>query len=469
MPDLNTPIRSGAVTGEAWLAIMRLDRPEPHDVEYIRTVWRYAPVLGLDPGLVLAQWSHETAKGTSTRWNRDHNPAGIGIPADDTPQPFPIASGEEAAKVHLACLNLLVAGTRDLPFTLPPAAQKWINRVWVPHCQQAGRVETLADLSRRYPDPERGPHATWAWDSEYAQKVLAHHRWLFPADPPLRFAVDLIPAGNPNRPGAKINAQGAVWATVHENGNPRSGAVAERNFTHGGGGEDRVSYHFAVDAERAIQLLPLDEIGWHAADGCDNRATDTGCFLSYAIETCQLAPLGSDEWERTLRNLVRLIVMVKSGDSRIVYGSAAKPRFANALMAQHNRWYPQKNCPQRIRDTGRWQQLTWAVETALMERHAPAPYATPPRMPDWTGEDYRRGETVFYAYRRKVTAKEAVIPRTAASRKIVVPTGPAIAAGTKVQVYWLVRGKDEWWYVLADGSRVPAASFDDPVREALHG
>lgn len=373
--------------GEAWTAILALDRPEQHDFDYLRTLFIEAPGLGLDPAFVAAQWSHETGKGTSVRWNRDKNPAGIGIPQDDTPQPFPIANGVEAALIHLAALAILT--TRATPAAawwdrLPSGARHWLTTVWIPHVLAGPAVGTVADLNLRYPDRQTGPHATWAWDADYAAKVVRHFDFLFPVDPALPIEVNLVPTGQCNTPDILLNKDGDLWITVHENGNPRSGARDERAFVAGarnGDGSCRPSYHVAVDAERAVQIRELDRIGHHAADGCDNRATDLGCFQSVAIETCQLAPLGSAEWERTLRNLVRLIVAIKVGDPRVRYGRTSPARFRKGPLAQHNTWYPVKNCPERIRNTSRWQSIVWAVELALAPPVIVVPVPEPPPEP----------------------------------------------------------------------------------------
>jgi hypothetical protein len=456
--DATTPIRQ-APSGAAWTAILALDRPEQHDYDYIQTVFAEAPALGIDPAIVVAQWSHETAMGTSVRWNRDHNPAGIGISQDDSPQPFPVRSGTEAALVHLAALDALLTGQRGgLWRRLSPEAIDWFERVWLPHCRDAiaynARVNTIGDLNIRYPDRQRGPHATWAWDPDYAAGVLRHHARLFPVDPPLPIEQRIAPLGQRNTPNVPLNANGDLWITVHENGNPGANAYGEAGFVAGGGGEDLASYHFAVDPDRAVQILPLDRIGYHAADGCDNRAADLGCFQSIAIETCQTAPVGSPGWERTLRNLVRLIVAVKTGDGRIAYGQTNPARFRNGQLAQHNRWYPRKNCPERIRNTGRWQGIVWAVELALrppatVPQPTPQPEPVAPALPrgmsrglvkrlfnPWNVTDPRTGKPA--AFDPGDSVARAWLARAVAS----IPAGAHWSAGAWEPLFAVIRRGD---------------------------
>ena len=213
----------------------------------------------------------------------------------------------------------------------------------------------------------------------YAGKALADWRALDKlsegASMVLPIRQSFIPAGNPNRPGTKLNV-GPLWITVHETGNTRAGADAEmhRVFTHQGGGESIVSFHFVVDDREAIQLLPCDEIGWHASDGCNDRAADTGCFASVAIETCVNA---DGDWTKTFANLAELIAAIVKGDGRVAFAGRAGA-FSAARIAQHNRWaFDRKNCPQRIRERGLWDGLLAAVN-ARIGGSPPAPGTTKP-------------------------------------------------------------------------------------------
>jgi hypothetical protein len=203
---------------------------------------------------------------------------------------------------------------------------------------------------------------------------------------PIRQA--FIPAGNPNRPGAKLTAA-PLWITVHETGNANVGANAEmhRRFTHQGGGPNTVSFHFVVDDREAVQLLPLDEIGWHASDGCNDRATDLGCFQSVAIETCVN---GDGDWNRTFANLAELIAAIIGGDARIWFAGRHRT-FSPSRIAQHNKWaFDQKDCPQRIRARGLWDDLLAAVVARLgPPTTTPTPATTTTAPPQLPGADAR--------------------------------------------------------------------------------
>jgi hypothetical protein len=191
-----------------------------------------------------------------------------------------------------------------------------------------------------------------------AAALLRYERWFprkEPAPSDLPYRVAFIPAGNRNRPGTAMNSGGPRYITVHETGNPGVGTDAEnhRVFTHKGGGSESVSFHLVVDDREAIQLLPFTEIGWHAGDGCDSRADDLGCFDSIAIETC----VNSDgNWEQTLRNLILLLVKL----------IRENPGLSVERIRQHNGWSG-KNCPRRIRESGRWDWVLAEVKRELAD------------------------------------------------------------------------------------------------------
>jgi hypothetical protein len=194
---------------------------------------------------------------------------------------------------------------------------------------------------------------------------------------PLAYRVGLIPAGNVNRPRTAMNAGGPRFVTVHETGNSRNGANAEmhRVFVRDGGGAENVSFHLVVDDREAIQLLPFNEIGFHAGDGCDSRDADLGCFDSIAIETCVNA---DGNWERTKRNLVLLIAKL----------IRENPSLSADRIRQHNRWSG-KDCPQRIRREGTWDALITQVKQELaMPGPGPDPVPEFVGLPAWCPPEY---------------------------------------------------------------------------------
>ncbi len=169
-------------------------------------------------------------------------------------------------------------------------------------------------------------------------------RFQQPQVPGLDLIIDFIPLTNPNRPQIPLSPQ---WLTVHETANPRPGADAQahRTFAHSGGGPEQVSFHFVVDDHVAYQLLPLDEVSWHAGDGPNGP----GNRASIAVETC----VNTDgDWQRTLDNLARLLAAICR-----MYG------WGTSRIVQHHKWSG-KNCPTRLRQAG-WDELINRVRTLL--------------------------------------------------------------------------------------------------------
>lgn len=183
------PIRCGrdgdGPTADAFLAALRrlVREPEALDRDYAREVERLTPGTGIDPAFVFAQWWHETDAGQVNRWFRDHNPAGIGIPAASSTQPTPIADGIEAARCHLVALSIVL--DRRLPdpqiVPLPPATRRFFDGMLrIAQAPARPDVVTIADLNRPFRDQNNVPQFTWAEDAEYGLKLCNRGNGIFP-------------------------------------------------------------------------------------------------------------------------------------------------------------------------------------------------------------------------------------------------------------------------------------------------
>jgi N-acetylmuramoyl-L-alanine amidase len=189
----------------------------------------------------------------------------------------------------------------------------------------------------------------------------------------------MIPQGNANRPGSKLNPA-PLWITIHETANPSPGADAEMHaiFVRNGGGTEGVSFHGTVDDHEAIQMLPADEVGYHAGDGCNSRTDDLGCFQSFAIETCVNA---GSSWSQTKKNLVDYCAAIITGDPRIDF-AGRKGQFSVDRIAQHNKWSG-KNCPAKIRAEGSWNSILAAIRARVAEiEGGTTPVPEPPKPPE---------------------------------------------------------------------------------------
>jgi N-acetylmuramoyl-L-alanine amidase len=274
--------------------------------------------------------------------------------------------------------------------------------------------------------------------------------------PGVRYIYDPIPRGNPNRPGYSMQAQSI---TIHENGNPKGNAFNERNFTHGGGGPETASYHFAVSWDEqgpiVMQLLPLNENAWHAGDG----PTGPGNRTSIPIEHCQK----TIDFQKTMFLGAALTATLIFDPTEYPGGYAAKP----ALIYQHNHWSG-KNCPQWMRERDLWHTYLDMVYKHIATLRKPA---KPPEVVPihervgrfYDGMDHRINDTVWRAVHRiaKVTVPGwgyAAPSRTATKTNTFYPKGSLI------WVYYTGRTPDkEWWYVTENGDYIPVTSCDRKV------
>jgi hypothetical protein len=167
--------------GDPTTILNHLDTPDDLDRTYVRAMKTWCAAAGIDPFIALTQWAVETANGTSVRWVRDHNPGGVGIPADSTVQPFEIANGDEAARIHVQALYACVTRKLHPDVPVPIAAQAWFDGVWLPkvtHSNYPG-VTIVDDLNTRY-TANGDAHATWAWDAEYVTTLINRCALFYP-------------------------------------------------------------------------------------------------------------------------------------------------------------------------------------------------------------------------------------------------------------------------------------------------
>lgn len=276
------------------------------------------------------------------------------------------------------------------------AAKAWRSRVYDPSYKNGvyANTDTIEEFFNAYA-PEWDNNDTEAYIRESVDGI--NRLGLLSSgggNSPVALSIRqmMIPAGNVNRPGTKLNDE-PLWITIHETSNYNVGADAEMHaiFCRNGGGSETVSFHGTVDDGEFIQLLPFDEVGWHAGDGCDNRDTDKGCFASVAIETCVNA---DGSWSVTKENLIDGCVAIIKGDSRFNF-AGRKGKFSPTRLAQHNKWSG-KNCPERIRAEGSWGRITSQIasESAGIPVDPTGP-ETPPADEIFSGLDIAVAKRLF--------------------------------------------------------------------------
>lgn len=160
--------------------------PDDKDLEYVTRAHHYSHLAGVDDAIVYAQFFQEATEpgnmspGTSLRWNRDNDPAGIDVPSASSVIHFTIPDGDSAAALHVQCLYSLVTRTLHPDIPLFTDIHDWLARVWLPKvtADAAPRVQVLRDLCIAY-DDDGDTRATWAMDPHYAKGMLAYSaKWM---------------------------------------------------------------------------------------------------------------------------------------------------------------------------------------------------------------------------------------------------------------------------------------------------
>lgn len=135
------------------------------------------------------------------------------------------------------------------------------------------------------------------------------------------------------------------YIVIHETGNTAAGADAKSHsdyLTDGKSGE--TSWHYTVDDAEIYHHIPDDEIAWHAGDTKNPKG---GNALGVGIEFC----VNSDgDFEKTLDNGARLTAYLLKA-----YGLGI------TAVTQHGD-YMEKNCPETLRDSGRWTEFLQMVK-----------------------------------------------------------------------------------------------------------
>lgn len=164
---------------------------------------------------------------------------------------------------------------------------------------------------------------------------------------PIPLAEDLIPLGRGNRPGGEMTPK---WITIHDTGDPGATAKDEAGYLKGSdAARAPVSWHFTVDDKGAVQHLPLDEHGWHAADG-----RGPGNMTSIGIELCEVQDRQTVEMNAA-KVVAWLLIETGLDVSKVV---------------PHRHWYP-KDCPHLL--LPRWNAFLNRVRLEKY-RLVPAPW-----------------------------------------------------------------------------------------------
>jgi N-acetylmuramoyl-L-alanine amidase len=162
----------------------------------------------------------------------------------------------------------------------------------------------------------------------------------------------MAPWSNENRPGWKLNP-GLQWNLLqHTTGNLNDWATAlmHADFVVNGGGEHGVSYHLTVDEHLTVyQMLPFDEVGFHAGDSLDSYWGDWGGWGSIAMELCVNKTEYPALWLKAKQVACAAWASILIGDSRWDYGTGGPQRFSADRYFPHKKASDDnKNCPTQL-------------------------------------------------------------------------------------------------------------------------
>jgi N-acetylmuramoyl-L-alanine amidase len=163
------------------------------------------------------------------------------------------------------------------------------------------------------------------------------------------YRIDHIPKNTPHnrRPGQTMTPK---FLTIHSTGNPTSSAKDERSWLTNKTNDRVASFHIVVDANEAIECIPLNEIAWHAGDGNGN-----GNMRSISLEICE-----SGDRAKTLDNAISVAASILKRQS-----------LAASDLRRHHDW-ASKICPRILIDANFRARptQTWDWFRAEVAKHA---------------------------------------------------------------------------------------------------
>lgn len=189
----------------------------------------------------------------------------------------------------------------------------------------------------------------------------------------IKITEKLIKTNTKCRPGTVRKKQ---WIVIHETANPSNGAgaenhakylarLAEENTTY-------LSWHYTVDDKTIIRHIPDSEIAWHAGDG---EKEGGGNMAGIGIEIC-VNP--ESDYKKAMANAAELTAKLLKENE-----------LAMSAVRQHNEFSSYgKNCPQKMRDGGLWNEFISMVKSSY------SALSPTPTVPPQTGSDFKVGDKV---------------------------------------------------------------------------
>lgn len=142
------------------------------------------------------------------------------------------------------------------------------------------------------------------------------------------FIRDHIPRSTPHnrRPGTSL---APTTITIHGTANPTSTAKNERGWLTNPSNNRTASYHYVVDAVNVIEVIPPNEVAYHAGDSFGNRT-------SIGVEICE------SNYDKSLANAAKFVAKLLHDRGWEV-----------DRLRRHYDWSG-KICPRLMYDNGKW-------------------------------------------------------------------------------------------------------------------
>jgi len=437
---------------------------------------------GIDFAFAFAHACNEADWLRDPDYVRDNNGWGIGHP-DNASGGIVFESKRAGARFYVC--ELLLKMRIDIPFSLKDgpsyAPNKWqqVKSIVGGSNGPFPNVRTISDLNARFGPNNR--EATWMTDPNGPEAIVAKGNALFPGLKDQEDPTDMpelkpwkhhyyrriMPVGQ-GRPNQKLRldpgGRGGLIIVVHETANPTSTARSEADWMVNTGA---VSPHLVIDQTTLAQVVPLDSVGWHAGDGC-NELTDDGCFRGVAIETVVNT---AQNWDVIRWNLAEVIARIALGDPMFDWGDGrTRGKFSIERIVQHNEVSDErKNCPAQMRREGFWPELMRRVDVKFAEIQAGTPTTTttaPPspfptkRIPAPELIE-SQGHRLLINNPNRFGAIQGQTIRTAPSKDAPAGTKTPIKAGRRYTLEYRTADEidGEVWYVSKAGSWVMADGF----------
>jgi hypothetical protein len=352
------------MTEQSFLAVLGAAQSPVSDFE-ARAVYKVCVLRQCSPAFLLALFNHESGMGkngwavTTHSWGNTRPPA-YGVPYNEV-----ISQDKPDRGRYLSIyddwkdggISTVLRLFQHAPYTSKYTVREIIP-IWAPSTDgndtERYIASVLADIARFAavvpPDGQKGPNMA------------------------LADRVDILPPGS-NRPQTKLRGFHAV--VIHETDNEAPGANARMHRRWLEQSRPDASFHFCVDADESLQILPDDEVCWAIGDGADQA--DDESFYTVSIEICVN---DKARYPQACRRAAKVAAAV-------LHKKGTPP--SSATVRQHGSYWSarnpsvHKNCPLHLRNndwgvtwTGFLSMVQEEYEAGAVVNRAPIPFQHAP-------------------------------------------------------------------------------------------